>query len=138
MKSKTVTIKQKVLIPAAPEEVYAAFTDSKKHSAFTGSKATGKPIVGGKFTAWDGYILGKHLELEKGKRIVQEWTTTEWPEDSPPSRIELVLKKADGDTEITFTQTGVPADQAKEIETGWVDFYWEPLRDYFKKRKRVP
>jgi activator of HSP90 ATPase len=137
MKPKTITIKQKVLVPATPEEVYEAFIDSKKHSQFTGSKATGKPNVGGKFTAWDGYISGKNLELEKGMRIVQEWATTEWPKDYPPSRIELVLKKADGDTEITFIQTGVPANQAKEIEQGWIDFYWKPLKDYFKKRKRL-
>jgi activator of HSP90 ATPase len=71
--NKLTTIKQKVTIPASPEEVYDALTDPKKHSEFTGSKATGKPKVGEKLTAWDGYSSGKYLELEKGKRIVQEW-----------------------------------------------------------------
>ena len=65
------TIRQRVVVPAAPEEVYEAFVDAKKHSAFTGSKATCDPRVGGKFTAWDGYISGKNLLLEEGKRIVQ-------------------------------------------------------------------
>ena len=80
MKLKTTTITQKVVIPASPEEVYDAFMDAKKHSAFTGAKATSDAKVGGEFSAWDGYITGKNLELEKGKRIVQEWITTEWPE----------------------------------------------------------
>ena len=77
MKLKTTTIIQKVVIPASPEEVYDAFMDARKHSEFTGSEATCDPTVGGKFTAWDGYISGRNLELEKGKRIVQEWVTAE-------------------------------------------------------------
>ena len=67
MKTEVTTIKQKVVIPASPKEVYEAYVDAKKHSKFTGSKATGKAVVGGKFTAWDGYIFGKNLELEDGK-----------------------------------------------------------------------
>ena len=91
MKGKT--IRQRVVISATPNEVYEAFVDPKKHSKFTGSKATFDPRVGGEFTAWDGYISGKNLELKEGKRIVQEWQTTEWPKGFPPSRLELALKK---------------------------------------------
>src|SRR4030065_312962 len=87
---KVKTIKQEVIVPATPVEVYEAFMDAKKHSAFTGSRATCDPRVGGEFTAWDGYISGKNLELEKGKRIVQEWVTTDWPQNYPPSRLELI------------------------------------------------
>jgi activator of HSP90 ATPase len=90
---KVTTIKQKTLIPATPDELYEAFIDAKKHSAFTGSKATCDPKIGGAFTAWDGYISGKNLELEKGKKIVQEWVTTDWPDDYPPSRLELTFKR---------------------------------------------
>ena len=90
---KVTTIKQKIIVQAEPEAVYDAFMDAKKHSAFTGSKATVEAKVGGKFTAWDGYISGKNLDLEKGKRIVQEWVNTDWPEGYPPSRLELTLKK---------------------------------------------
>jgi activator of HSP90 ATPase len=80
---KATTIKQKTLIPATPDEVYDAFMEAKKHSAFTGSKATSDPKVGGEFTAWDGYISGSNLELVKGKEIVQEWSTTDWPDKFP-------------------------------------------------------
>ena len=90
---KVTTIRQKVIIPAAPENVYEAFIYAKKHSAFTGSKATCDPKVGGNFTAWNGYISGKNLELEKAKKMIQEWITTEWPSGYPPSRLELIFKK---------------------------------------------
>jgi activator of HSP90 ATPase len=130
---KVTTIKQKVIIPATPEEVYDAFTDASKHSAFTGSKATSDAKVGGKFTAWDGYISGKNLELEKPKKIVQEWKTTEWPEGYPPSRFELTLKKTKDGTEISMIHSNVPAEQADDIKQGWIDFYWNPLKKYFVK-----
>ena len=84
MVEKTKTIRQSEFIPGAtPEDVYSALIEARKHAAFTGSPATGASRVGSKFTAWDGYIYVKNLELESGKRILQEWKTTEWP-DGPP------------------------------------------------------
>ena len=70
VEKETKTIKQIILIPATPEEVYDALIDEKKHAEFTGAKAKIDPKIGGKFTAWDGYIFGKNLELVKGKKIV--------------------------------------------------------------------
>ncbi len=84
MAGKTRTIKQKVTIPATPDEVYDAFMDPKKHAAFTESDAEGSSEVGGMFSAWGGYITAKNVELAKGRRIVQEWSTSEWPEGFPP------------------------------------------------------
>lgn len=129
------TIRQKVVVSATPIEVYQAFMDAKKHSAFTGSKATCDAKVGGKFTASDGYISGKNLELEEGKRIVQEWVTTEWPENYPPSRLELSFKKVKGGTELSMVHSDVPAEQAEDLKEGWTEFYWKPLKDYFKKER---
>jgi activator of HSP90 ATPase len=126
------TIKQKIVVSATRDEVYEAFTDEEKHSAFTGSKATFDIQVGGKFTAWDGYISGKNLELDKGKRIVQEWITTEWPSGYPPSRLELTFKKTEEGTEILMVHSNVPVEQSADYKQGWVDFYWKPLKKYFK------
>jgi activator of HSP90 ATPase len=60
-----------------PIEVYDALINARIHSEFTGSKATCNPKVQGKFTAWDGYISGKNLKLNRGTEVVQEWKTTE-------------------------------------------------------------
>jgi uncharacterized protein YndB with AHSA1/START domain len=132
--AKTETIKQKVLVPATPEQVYEAFIDPKKHTEFTGSKATCDAKVGGKFTAWDGYISGKNLQLEPAKRIVQEWQTTEWPAGQPPSTFELTLTKTGTGTQIIMVHSGVPAEQGADTAQGWKDWYWEPLKNYFKKQ----
>jgi activator of HSP90 ATPase len=127
------TIRQKVTVRAKPIEVYEAFVDAKKHSAFTGSKVTGEGKVGKEFTAWDGYISGKFLELEKGKKIVQEWVTTEWPKGYPPSRFELIFREVKAGTEVLMVHSDVPAEQARELKEGWNEFYWKPIKEYFKK-----
>ena len=132
---KVTIIKQRVSLPAAPEEVYEAFMDAKKHSEFTGSKATSNPKVGGKFTAWDGYISGKNLGLEKGKRILQEWVTTEWPKGYPPSKLELTLKRVKSGTELVMIHSSVPEEQADDLAEGWNEFYWKPLKEYFARNK---
>lgn len=113
MKLNTTTIEQVVFINAKPEDVFDALMDAKKHSEFTGSKATSQPKVGGKFTAWDGYIIGKHLVLERAKKIVQEWKTTEWPEGYPPSTLKFSLKANNDGTKLTMLHSNVPTEQAK-------------------------
>jgi activator of HSP90 ATPase len=128
------TIIQKVIIPkVSPKQIYEAYIDPKKHSTFTGSKATGKPVVGGKFTAWDGYIFGKYIELDGEKRVVQDWTTTDWQEGYPASKLELTFSKVPQGTEIIMMHSNVPKSQADEIKQGWKEFYWDPLKRYFNK-----
>jgi activator of HSP90 ATPase len=129
------TIKQRIVVAASPIEVYNAYMEEKKHSEFTGSEATIDPKVNGKFTDWDGYIKGRNIELSPGRKIVQEWITSEWPEGYPPSRLELSFTKVKEGTEITMVHSEVPIDQADEIEQGWTDYYWEPLKTYFKKKQ---
>ena len=136
MKSKTITIMQQIILPVLPEEVYNAFMDSKKHSEFTKSKATGKGVVGSKFTAGDGYISGRNLELEKGKRILQEWTTTEWPKGYPPSKLELTFKKIKDNTELIMVQSRVPRELEEGLRQGWIKHYWEPLKQYFENQRQ--
>jgi len=136
-KSEVTTITQKIIIPKViPKEVYQAYIDPKKHSQFTDSEATGKPVVGGKFTAWDGYISGKFLELEEGKHVVQEWKSTDFPEGASPSRLELTFREVPKGTEIVMIHSNVPKDQEDETAEGWTEFYWEPMKQYFKKKPK--
>src|SRR5579862_2239425 len=62
------TIVQEETFDAAPMDVYEALVDPAKHAQFTGSTATGEPVEGGAFTAWDGYIEGRHERLVPGAR----------------------------------------------------------------------
>jgi len=134
MKTRTTAIKQKVIIPATPQEVYEAFTDPKIYSAFTGSKYKGVAKVGEKFTVYD--ISGKYLELEKGRRIVVEWVNSTWPEGFAPSTVELTFKAASGGTELTFVQSNAPLEMKEYLPEGWTEYFWNPLKEYFGKKSK--
>ncbi len=136
MSKGTTIIKQTVFMPATPEAVYEAYTDPKIHSEFTGSEATGKPEVGEDFTAWGGYIEGQYVELEPGKRVVQTWSTSEWPKDAEPSTVELTFDAVKNGTNITLVHTDVPSEQSDEYDEGWHTSYWEPMTDYFESKKK--
>jgi len=130
-------IRQTQFIPdATPTEVYRAFLNAKTHAAFTGSPATGSGKVGAKFTAWDGYITGKNIQLKSGKKIVQNWRTTEFPREYPDSRLELNFKAKKGGTELVMVHSKIPASQTANYREGWISSYWDPLKDYFGKIKR--
>ncbi|OGO50195.1 MAG: hypothetical protein A2Z30_07695 [Chloroflexi bacterium RBG_16_64_43] len=127
-------LRMTTVINASPRKVYAAWLDPREHSAFTGSKATGGSKVGDPFTAWDGYILGVHLELEPGRRIVQAWRTSDFPPGSEDSRLEIVLAEVAGKTRLVLTQSNIPDGQAEQYREGWDDFYFAPLAKYVAER----
>jgi activator of HSP90 ATPase len=118
------------VIPATPEQIYQAWLSTKGHSAMTGSPAEVEARVKGKFTAWDGYIFGETLELKPNQRIVQAWRTTEFPEGSPDSRVEITLEAVNGKTKITINHSNIPKGQAEDYKQGWQDFYFKPMKEY--------
>ena len=129
---KTKTIRQNVTFKASPHEVYEALMDSRKHSEFTGGKASISRKVGGKFTAYDGYAEGTNLELVKDKKIVQTWRADDWPEGHY-STVTFELGKVEGGTKLKFTQAGVPEDQYEAISEGWVEWYWDNMKKMLEK-----
>lgn len=121
------------VIPAKASEIYKAWLHSKGHAAMTGSPAKVDGKVGGKFTAWDGYIFGSTLELTPNQRIVQAWRTSEFPDDASDSRVEILLEEVDAGTKVTLTHSDMPEDQVESYRQGWEDFYFKPMRQYFGK-----
>lgn len=124
------TIRQKHLMPGTPSQIYEAYVNPKKHEEFTGSVAAGSPRVGSAFTAWDGYIFGKFVELQKDRRVVQEWSTTEWPPGYPPSILTLTFARKGKGTELQMVHSRVPKKQAEGYAEGWIESYWDPLKEY--------
>jgi activator of HSP90 ATPase len=122
-----------LIFPAIPDEIFDGWLSSEGHSQFTGSPANVEGNVGGKFTAWDGYIWGVTLELERSRRILQAWRTSEFPEDAPDSQVEILLEKVKGGTRLTLKHTNIPDGQAEGYKQGWEDFYFKPMREYWGK-----
>jgi uncharacterized protein YndB with AHSA1/START domain len=122
------------ILLATPEQVYNAWLRSEGHAGMTGSPATVSSVVGGEFEAWDGYIHGKNLELVPKKRIVQSWRTSEFNADEPDSRIEITLEPVGKQTKLTLHHTNLPP-HGGQYESGWVESYFEPMKEYFSSRK---
>ena len=125
------TIRQTVILPGTPREVYDALMTSSGHRAFTGEDARISPKVGGKFMAWGGYIHGTNLRLVPGKTIYQAWVPSEgsWPKGHE-SRVRFSLAPSPRGTRLTFTHSGVPMEHVGHLSEGWKESYWTPLRKY--------
>ena len=119
------------VIPATPQRIFSAWMDSAEHSAFTGDEAVVVPEVGGEHQSAGGYIKGRTLELNEGSRIVQSWRTTEFPPESPDSRVEITLEPTLGGTLVTLLHTDIPVGQGDRYRQGWNEYYLSRLKTYF-------
>ena len=129
------TIKQIAVFETGARRVYDALMDSQRHTEFTGDKAVIDARAGGSFSAYGDYITGKFMEIEPGKRIVQRWRASDWPEDAW-STVTIEFQEKRGVTTVHFTQEDVPEEFAEEIAQGWHDFYWDRLRAYLEKNHK--
>ena len=125
------SLHQIITIEADPHEVYEVLIDSEKHSNLTESNAKMSRKIGGKFTAFDNWASGKNIELVQDKKIVQTWRGEDWPEGHY-STITFLFKKHGNETIIDFKQTEIPDDVYEDIKQGWIDYYWDKLKEYFE------
>lgn len=132
-------IHQEVLFRASRKRVYQVLSDAKefdkvvKQSAAveSGMAPGNKPteiskVVGGTFTIFGGHIVGRHLELLPGVRIVQAWRVVDW-KAGLYSIARFELTEPASDTKLIFDHTGFPQGQAEHLAQGWRINYWEPL-----------
>lgn len=127
---KTKDLRQSVTFNAKPAEVYDALMNSRKHAKFTGAPCSISTKVGGKFSAFEGYLAGENLELVKNKKIVQKWHTVKWPKGHY-SRVTFRFKPHMGGTRMSFYHSGIPAPSYDSIKKGWYEHYWEPMKEMF-------
>jgi activator of HSP90 ATPase len=116
-------------IPAKPEEVYMALTNSDTIYMWTGEVAEMKPIPGTEFSMWEGSIVGKNIEFEENKKIVQEWYFGE--ESEVPSIVTIKLHIAPKVTSVELTHTNIPDHDYNDFVEGWDDTYFGSLKDFF-------
>ena len=77
-------------VAADPARVYAAFLDAREHGLWTGGgEAVVESWVGGRFTAFDGYLHGIILVLEQGRRVVATWRTADFAPDARDARVAV-------------------------------------------------
>jgi len=133
------TIHQTVVFRANRKRVYEALTDEKQFDKVvklsaamqSGASLGDMPTqiareVGGTFTLFGGHIVGRHVELVPGERIVQAWRVATW-EAGVYSIARFQLAEEGVGTKLTFAHTGFPNGQGEHLASGWRGNYWEPL-----------
>lgn len=110
--------------------LYQAWLSTKEHGNMTGSPADVSDVVGGTFSAWDGYISGENIELIPNEKIIQKWRTTEFAEEEEDSILEIIFEERDGETTVRINHSNLP-EHGMQYKQGWVDSYFSPMMEYF-------
>ena len=54
-----------------------------------------------------------------------------------PSRLELCFNKVSEGTELVMVHSEFPEEKADDAAEGWVEWYRDPLKEYFSKKPQV-
>ena len=73
-------------------------------------------------------IIGKNLEFEENKKIVQQWY---FDGQDEPSIVTIKLHPHDEGTSVEVRHTNIPDEAYTDITEGWVDSYLSGLDDFF-------
>ena len=118
-------------IPAPPEDVYKALTFEPTVILWTGDQASMKPEPGSEFSLWDGSIVGKNLEFEENKKIVQQWYFGE-DETQTPSIVTIKLHPLkETQTSVELRHTNIPDEEYDDMVMGWNESYFAELYDFY-------
>ncbi len=124
------SIHQEILFNVNVQSVYKALTNAKLFGEFSGASAEIDPEPGGKFSCFDGMILGQTIENIPAERLVQAWRVANW-EPGVYSIAKFEFEKvSDTETKLIFDHTGFPQEHKDHLEQGWHERYWEPLKKY--------
>lgn len=124
------TYKKYTIINATPEEVYTAMTKDMSIKLWTGAEVEFVEEPGTEFSFWDGDIVGKNLEFEPGKKIVQQWY---FGEDNPDSIVTIKFHADKKGTSLEFVQTNIPEEDYEEFTAGLEEYYFGGLIDFFEE-----
>jgi activator of HSP90 ATPase len=122
--------KKYTIIPATPEEVYAAMTKDLSLKLWTGAEVEFTEEPGAEFSLWDGDIVGKNLEFEPGKKIVQQWY---FGDDNPDSIVTIKVHPDKKGTSLEFVQTNIPDEDYEDFIAGLEEYYFGGLLDFFEE-----
>ena len=120
--------KKYYILPVPPQEVYLALTNPLTIELWSGEKAEMSTEPGTEFSLWDGSIVGKNLEFESGKKIVQQWY---FGEQQEPSIVTIRLHADPRGTSVELKHSNIPDEDYEDIVEGWNEVYFASLRDFY-------
>ena len=133
------SIHQQASIAADPAQVYGLLADAEALSALSGMRGQAGRSEGEEFSAFDGHVTGRQIELVPGRRVVQAWRFPVWN----PGRYSIVrftLEPEDCGTRLVIDQDGEPDELdalgchqswRDHLDANWPAFYLVPLARHF-------
>lgn len=126
MATDQTSLKFKIVIAAAPAEVYRAFTHATALRDWLADAAQTDPRPGGRvYLYWTSSysVTGAFRTLTPGERVELNWHGAGEPE---PSRVQVKLKAKDGGTAVQLTHSHLGrgkkwAAALGEIQRGWTN-----------------
>jgi activator of HSP90 ATPase len=122
--------KKYYIIPAEPEEVYLALTFEPTIQLWTGEKAEMSTVPGSEFSLWNGNVVGKNIEFEEGKKIVQQWY---FGDQEDQSIVTIKLHKDPKGTSVELRHTNIPDEDFDDIVDGWENIYFADLKEFYEE-----
>jgi hypothetical protein len=119
-------------LPASPEAVYDAWLDSGRHGEMTGAKASIGERVGDRYSAWDGYITGKTLELVPARRTADFDEIRPRFNDRGGPRTDEERNAAHPDSQRRARQPHIIRERRL------ANFYFSPMKAYFARAPQRP
>jgi len=123
-------VQEVVFKNTSPQDLYDLYMNADKHSLIAGGPVTITEKEGDPFSAHQGYITGKNLQLVKGNLIVQAWRAQSWNVEDTDSTFILYLEQTGKDAILRMTHANVPEEHAVSVEQGWYGHYWDPWKQY--------
>lgn len=121
--------KKYYIVPADPEEVYAALTNPNTIQLWTGEAAEMSTEPGSEFSLFEGSIVGKNIEFEEGKMLVQEWY---FGEQEAKSFVTIKLHPHKYGTSAELRHLNIPDEDYEDIVEGWNNAYFGALIEFYE------
>lgn len=84
---------------------------------------------GSEFSLWEGSIVGKNLEFEEGRKIVQQWY---FGEQEEASIVTIILHPHKNGTSAELRHSNIPDEDYDDIVDGWNTTYFGSLIDFYE------
>ena len=123
-------LKSYFIITAIPSDVYVALTNPLTIQLWTGEEAEMSTVPGSEFSLWGGSIVGKNLEFEQDKKIIQQWYFGDQEEESI---VTIKLHPHKMGTSVELRHSNIPDDDFEDILEGWNENYFGELAAFYEE-----
>ncbi|MCZ8072102.1 MAG: SRPBCC domain-containing protein [Bacteroidota bacterium] len=122
--------KKYYLISAPPSDVYLALTNPLTIHLWSGEEAVMSTEPGSEFSLWEDSIVGKNLEFEPNKKIVQQWY---FEGQEEPSIVTIKLHEDKKGTSVELRHSNIPDEAYDDIVEGWTEQYFGALQEFYEE-----